>query len=72
MQNPSSDDQRKLIKQWQADAASLKEMVKSMQSEIAQMRDAKAPNGHIELREEMIVQYKTTISKLEALIEEND
>ncbi len=71
MRNPSRDDKAKLTDQWQADVSSLETMIVSMQNEIDAMREAKAPPGHIEFRQEMITQYETTISKLQALINEN-
>lgn len=66
------DDQNKLLGQWLADINSLKKMVASMQVEITNMQAAGVSEGRIMLRRDMIEQYKTTISKLQALVQAND
>lgn len=72
MRDPNHDDRTKLVQQWQADAASLRAMVIDMQNEINDLHKAGAPPGHIQLRQEMITQYETTIFKLQTLIKDND
>ena len=72
MQSPNLDDKIRLVEQWQADADSLRAMANDMQREIVKMRKAKEPSGHIQFRQAMITQYESTISKLEALVKENE
>lgn len=61
-------DKQRLHDQWLADVKSLNVMVEKMLFEIEEMQKANAPEKHILLRQEMIAQYETTISKLESLI----
>lgn len=72
MPNRIGNGQNKILGQWLADIDSLKSMVANLQVEISEMRAAGVSEGRILLRQDMIDQYKTTIAKLQSLVEAND
>lgn len=70
--NGIANDPNKLLGQWLSDINSLNGMVAKMQLEIVSMKAEGASVGRILMRQEMIDQYKTTIAKLQTLVDANN